>query len=97
MSKLSNGNPGAMRCIQGLITGSDKDLLLGIDIIAKVEKLDITGTDLYVLWSDISNKDYGLMAHLCKTAPDKLLKEASSKQDYSGRITLREYIASYEA
>lgn len=91
--ELSMGNPGAMNCVMGMI--SPENAGLGIVILPKVKELGIKGTDLYILWSDISQKDYGLMAHLCKSAPSEALINASSKQDYSGRELLKDYIDSY--
>jgi hypothetical protein len=92
--KLSDGNPGAFTCLLGIIKNPE-NAVAGITIIPKIEELNIIGTDLYVLWSDISNKDYYLMAHICKNAPDELIKFACSKQDYSGRNDLKEFILSY--
>ena len=92
--ELSQGNPGAMNCVMGMI--SPEYAIEALTILSKVKELGIKGTDLYVLWSDLSNKDYNLMAHLCKSAPSKLLINASSKQDYSGREILKEYIDSFQ-
>ena len=35
------------------------------------------------------------MAHLCGTVPNDILKEACSKQDYSGRGLVKEYVESF--
>lgn len=92
--ELSMGNPGAMNCVMGMI--SPEHASEALTILPKVKELGIKGTNLYVLWSDISNKDYGLMAHICQSAPNELLVSASSKQDYSGRELLKEYIESFK-
>lgn len=96
--QFAGGNPGAINCLLGLI--HNPDILIastGLIIMPKLEKCHIVGTDLYVLWSDICNKDYSLMAHLCQRVPDDELKDACSKQDYSGRILLKKYVDEYQA
>lgn len=85
--ELSMGNPGAMTCLIGLLEHKK-----GSDIIKKVKEYEIKGTDLYILWSDISSKNYDLMAYLCEIVQKELLVEASSKQDRSGRELLEEYV-----
>lgn len=87
--KFSKGNPGAMTCLMGLITEA---LIPALTILPKIEKLEIYGTDLYVFWSDLCNKDYDLMVKLCKDCPDDILKDACSRQDYSGRELVKPYL-----
>lgn len=91
--KWAQGNPGALVCLMGLM--EHENTAMQIAIILKVQRLEIFGTDLYVLWSDISNKDYDLMAYLCKNVPDILLKDATTRQDYSGIELLKEYILEF--
>ena len=95
--QISEGNPGALTCVTGLVNGTIEDSVAGITIIPTIKKNQIYGTDLYVLWSDLSKRDYGLMAYLCRNVPIDKLKLASSKQDYSGIEMLKEYIDSYES
>lgn len=89
--ELSMGNPGAMNCVLALL-----DHNKGSEIIEKVKEYEIKGTDLYIFCSDICNNDYNLMHHICNTAPKDLLIKASSKQDYSGRESLKKYIESFK-
>jgi len=86
--KFAKGNPGAATCLLGLLELP----VVGIIIFPILEKNEIFGTDLYVFWSDICYKDYFKMAELCESVPGDLLKEACSKQDYSGRQLLRDYL-----
>lgn len=91
---LSKGNPGALTCLMGIINTDDiKDMVAGLTILPKIKELDIVGTDLYVFWSDLCNKDYEKMAELCKTCPNDILKDACSRQDYSGRELVKEYLS----
>jgi hypothetical protein len=89
---LSNGNPGAFACLMGLIEGDSDKLVCGLTIIPRIKTLDIRGTNLYVLWSDLCDKDYSKMAKLCKDCPDSILIDACSRQDYSGRELVKEYL-----
>jgi hypothetical protein len=94
--QISEGNPGALTCVTGLVNGTIEDSVAAITIIPTIKKNQIYGTDLYVLWSDLSQRNYQLMAHLCKEVPSDLLKLASSKQDYSGIEMVKEYIESFQ-
>lgn len=85
---MSQGNPGALNCLMGLITNQ---LIPALIILPKLEKLGIKGTDIYVFWSDLCNKDYDLMVKLCNNCPDNILKDACSRQDYSGRELVKNY------
>lgn len=89
---IAKGNHGALNCIMGIIEGSISNSVAGLTIIPAIKEYEIFGDDLYVFWSDICNKDYQKMAKLCKTVPSDLLKEACSRQDYSGRNLLKDYL-----
>lgn len=90
--QLSNGNPGAMVFLMGMISGDVQNSIAGITILPKIKSCGIKGTDLYVLWSDLCNKDYQLTAKLCRDCPDNILIDACSRQDYSGRELVKEYL-----
>ena len=87
--KLSDGNPGAITCLVGLVSNNP---IAGLDILPVIKEYGIKGTDLYVLWSDLCNKDYSLMQKLCKECPKEILIDACSRQDYSGRELVKEYL-----
>ena len=89
---LAEGNPGAMNCLMGMLKGDMQNSIYGLTIIPKIKELAIFGTDLYVFWSDLCNKDYGVMASMCEICPDDILKEACSRQDYSGRKLIQPYL-----
>lgn len=90
--QLAKGNPGALSCLLGM---RNLNPFQGLVILDVVENLNIVGSDLYVLWSDLCNKDYNLMAHLCIEVPGHILKDASSRQDYSGIELLKQYILEF--
>tara|TARA_R110001599_G_scaffold311022_1_gene518271 strand:- start:249 stop:542 length:294 start_codon:yes stop_codon:yes gene_type:complete len=92
--EMSEGNPGALTCLLGIMKFEDQeDLVNGIKIITKLKTLNIKGTDIYVLWSDLSNKDYSIMANICENCPDEILVDACSRQDYSGIELVKNYIS----
>lgn len=93
ISKLSDGNPGAMTAIRGLL--NDENIVHSIPIITAIDKMGIIGTDIYVLWSDLSNKDYEVMKYLCENVPIDILKSCCKKQDYSGVPIVEPYIKKY--
>jgi len=87
--KLSKGNPGALSCLMGLFTDN---LIAGLTILPIIENLNIVGTDLYVFWSDLCGRDYEKMVKLCNDCPGDVLKDACSRQDYSGKDLVKKYL-----
>lgn len=53
----------------------------------------IVGTDLYVLFSDLCGKDPGKTVRLIRDCPKGILIDAASRQDYSGRELVKEYLS----
>jgi len=86
---LANGNPGAITFLMEVLAS---DTITGSTIIAKIDKTNIKGTDLYVMWSDLCNKDINKVKTLCEQCPDDILIDACSRQDYSGRELVKEYL-----
>lgn len=90
---ISQGNPGALAaCVQILDSVDvDPDSAFGeLTGFITLDSLGIYGTDVYVLWSDICHKDTPVMLAVLRATQLGLLegsvvKEASSRQDYSGR------------
>tara|TARA_B100000927_G_scaffold180379_1_gene145305 strand:- start:58 stop:384 length:327 start_codon:yes stop_codon:yes gene_type:complete len=94
---LSEGNPGALTCLVGLIEilggdVSDEKRLEVSCILSKAKELGIKGSSLYVLWNDLSNKDYSTMANICKNCPNETLLDACSRQDCSGVDLVADYL-----
>lgn len=87
----SQGNPGAMMFLLEL--SEDKNLMFALVITFKLERCKtIRGTNLYVLHSDLCNKDLSLVAKLCANCPNDILEDACSRQDYSGRQLVESYL-----
>lgn len=86
---LAKGNPGAMNFLMQLASPT-----VPIRIVAKIENSGIVGTDLYVLFSDLCNRDMQKVITLVDKCPLDVLKDACSRQDYSGRELISEYLNS---
>ena len=85
-ASLSKGNPGALAFLMELVKPE-----MPIRTIARLENSGIVGADLYVLWSDICEKDMAKVIKLVDGCPLPLLKDACSRQDYSGREMVAQY------
>jgi len=89
--KWSEGNLGALTFLMEFMM--PENFKKGIAIFSKLEPLiSIRGINLYVLWSDLCDKDLEKVYKLCKNCPDDILVDACSRQDYSGRELISEYL-----
>jgi hypothetical protein len=89
--KYANGNPGAMQFLMDLF--SDENIQYSIPIAIKMEEIpSLKGTNLYVLWSDLCNKDIEKVSKLCQNCPNDILEDACNRQDYSGKKLVAEYM-----
>lgn len=90
--KWSQGNPGAAAFLMSLL--QPENAVKGIAILRKLEEgKSIRGTNLYVLWSDLCDRDMSKVETLCKNCPTAVLEDACSRQDYSGRDLVSSYIS----
>ena len=91
LTKRSQGNPGAMRCLVELISRPTEELMGSIHIIQRLDELEILGSDIYIFWNDLAGRDFQVMENLARYAPPDLLKEACSRQDRSGIELVEEW------
>lgn len=84
--KLANGNHGAMQFLLALIQPD-----VPTRTVAKIEDANIKGPDLHVLYSDLCDRDMGRVIKLVDNCPLDVLKDACSRQDYSGRDLIAQY------
>lgn len=93
VTKLSDGNPGAMSAMMALITEGgkiDPDAFMGgLGCLLSLDTHEIYGTDIYVLWSDICLRNTARMIVVLRTVQlgyleESVLQNACSAQDYSG-------------
>ena len=62
-------------------------------IIGKIDKCEtLRGTNLWVLYSDLCDKDMKKVRLLCENCPDDILEDACGRQDYSGKELVSEYL-----
>lgn len=94
ITKMVDGNPGATQCLLQLMKDSpsiDPDSALGsLSPLISLDEYEIYGTDIYVLWSDICERDsvatLGVLRAVQLGFLDRaILKDAAHRQDYSGR------------
>lgn len=89
--KYAQGNPGAMQFLMELL--SPAGIRYSIPIAIKIEEIPtLRGTNLYVLWSDLCNRDISKVSELCSKCPNDILEDACSRQDYSGRELVKSYM-----
>ena len=88
----SNGNPGAMTFLGSLV--SIENVVRTNTIIQKLEVAkSIRGTNLWVLFSDLCGKDLSKVECLCKNCLTEILEDACSRQDYSGRELVSQWLS----
>lgn len=97
LAKICEGNPGAINACCCIIKEGAKvyPYVDGWEYIILLDKLEIYGSDIYVLWNDICQRGTRKMTaalRIAKIDPAKadVLKDACHRQDYSGRKLLQE-------
>ncbi|CAG9924444.1 hypothetical protein ACMSE1_01990 [Bacteroides thetaiotaomicron] len=97
LAKICEGNPGAINACCCIIKEGAKvyPYVDGWEYIILLDKLEIYGSDIYVLWNDICQRGTRKMIaalRIAKIDPAKadVLKDACHRQDYSGRKLLQE-------
>lgn len=93
VSKMSEGNPGAMNVLMQMLMPNeiDPDNILGeMGYIFLLDTFGIYGTDIYVLYNDICEKDLAKMYAVLRATQlglfsPVILKDASNRQDRSGQ------------
>lgn len=93
VAKMSEGNPGAMRALMEMIMPNNIDpdnVMGGLGAIMLLDTWGIYGTDIYVLHSDICGRQLNKTLAVIRASQlglfsSDILKDACSRQDYSGR------------
>jgi len=92
--KMTDGNPGAAQAMIMMLNCNakiDPESALGqFSGMVSLDSFGIFGTDIYVLWSDICGKDMPKMLAVLRSVQlgfftREVLRDACSRQDYSGR------------
>nr|UWD58290.1 MAG: hypothetical protein [Bacteriophage sp.] len=94
ISKMSEGNIGAMNvCMLLMAEGGNIDrqnIMGGFSFILDLDREGIYGTDIYVFWNDICNRELPKMIAVLRAVQlgffnGRVLADACHRQDYSGR------------
>lgn len=94
ITKMAEGNPGALNACLSLLKEGDKIypqyIMEGMIYIYDLDKEGIYGSDIYVFWNDICNRETLKMIAVLEAVrlglfSGRVLSEACHRQDYSGR------------
>lgn len=93
LAKMAEGNMGAMEALIAILENKNIDpenVMNGIGPILLLDTIGIYGSDIYVLHSDICRKELSKTLAVLRACQlgmfsSTILKEACSRQDYSGR------------
>jgi hypothetical protein len=94
MVKMSEGNPGALNALMQILSRSKEidpdDVLGGLGTILHLDTLEIYGTDIYILYNDICDRNLAFMLAVLRAVQlglfkDSVLKDACHRQDRSGK------------
>lgn len=92
--KMCEGNPGAMTALMEVVKYGEQvdpnDFMGGLEKILALDTLEIYGTDIYVLWNDICDRNTSKMIAVLRAnqlgfISGQILKDACHRQDRSGR------------
>ena len=89
MIELADGNMGAIGFLMPLL---HEHLDKALPIMHKIEQTGLKGSALYIMFSDICNKDYDAVLKLCTECPNDILIDACNRQDRSGKELVQEYL-----
>lgn len=94
--QLAEGNPGALSFLAEVFINPKTDVVTAMIINNKIKTCPtLRGTNLYVLYSDLCDRDIEKVEFLCKNCPDDVLEDACNRQDYSGKKIIEDYFLSF--
>lgn len=92
--KMSEGNPGAMTALMEILVKGEKidpdSFMGGLGAVLDLDTNGIYGTDIYVFYSDICDRNVTKMLSVLRACQlgffsRNVLSDACSRQDYSGK------------
>lgn len=92
--KMSEGNPGAMTALMEILNKGAEidpdDFMGGLGAVLSLDSDGIYGTDIYVLWSDICDRNTAKMLSVLRACQlgffnRQTLIDACNRQDRSGK------------
>ncbi|MCC4228408.1 hypothetical protein [Zunongwangia profunda] len=85
----SQGNHGALAFLMELSRQDEETAqVIGQCLMINYK---IRGANLYVLWSDLCDRNIEKVKQLCENCPGDILTDACSRQDYSGKELINQY------
>jgi hypothetical protein len=89
---MCGGNPGSLTFLMSCMNPEAglRGVLI-LDFLTKKGK-NIRGDDLYILYSDLGNKDINRILDITRKVPINILEDACSRQDYKGIDMIKEYM-----
>jgi len=91
--EYSQGNPGALNFLLTVFSNPKGNIDQKAAILIRLRACPtLRGTNLYVLYSDLCDKDIEKVVKLCTYCPNDILEDACSRQDYSGRELVAVYL-----
>jgi hypothetical protein len=89
LAEYAKGNPGAVAVLRQLMDGTEKSkaILDTLEIATTIR-----GTNLWVLYSDLANKDMRVVFKICQCVPVTVLEDCCSRQDRSGYEIIDSYL-----
>lgn len=87
---MSEGNPGALVVIMQMLKKTSEAVHRNLEAVLLLDALGIYGSDIYVLYNDICDRDLAKTLAVIQSTQLGLfnkdtLKDACSRQDYSGK------------
>lgn len=89
IANLSQGNPGALQFLFGLYEWKERTKAAKVLSFLVTQK--VKGTRLYILFSDLCDRDYDKVYQLATKCPKDVLLEACRREDRSGKEWVKEY------
>lgn len=87
LQEYAHGNFGALSFLIELTDDPRSQNIL--DTLEKAAT--IRGSNLWVLYSDLADKDMAVVEKLCLNTPIEILEDACSREDYSGLKLVESY------
>ena len=90
----SKGNPGALDFLMRIFMSPETNFGQAALIASKIKSYPtLRGTNLYVLYSDLCDRDIDKVIILFQKCPQNILEDACNRQDYSGRELVASYLS----
>lgn len=80
-----------MTCLLELISAPEEKQTRSMEIIQRLDELEISEGRIYILWNDLADRNLDRMRDLLWNYPSDLIKEAVGYQDRRGQAMIRRF------